>query len=77
MEAHVDGYLSQGSISHIETGQRLPSLRALWRLAQAFEVEPAALLLSPDGEIRHQLAVAILDCPDDMLTPSAKLLDIS
>jgi transcriptional regulator with XRE-family HTH domain len=46
-EAGMD---SKGYLSRIESGQRLPSLDALDRLARRLDVEPRDLLLFPEHD---------------------------
>jgi transcriptional regulator with XRE-family HTH domain len=44
------GLESKGYLSRIESGQRLPSLTVLERLARELEVEPRDLLLFPEAD---------------------------
>lgn len=77
LEAHLDGHIKRASISDFETGRRLPSLRTLFRIAGAFEVELAELVLSPGEHQRHRVAIAALKCTKKTLPHVAKLLDVS
>jgi transcriptional regulator with XRE-family HTH domain len=76
LEAHLDERLKRATVSDFETGRRTPSLQALIRIAQALEVEPAALLLDPALDRRHKVALAVLGCDENTLGPIAKLLDV-
>ena len=76
LEAHLSG-IKRATISDFETARSLPSLLTLFDLASAFGVEPGALLMEPDRQPRHRVAVATLQCSEATLKPIAKLLDVS
>lgn len=77
LEAHVDEIRSRSAISQFETGVCLPSLRTLQSIAEAFEVDIASLLLDPNEDFRHRVAMAVLECKNrNMLKAVGKLLDV-
>jgi transcriptional regulator with XRE-family HTH domain len=77
LEAQLDGAVSRSAISHFETARSQPSLDTLRRLAAAFGVNPAALLLDPGAEFRDRVAMAVLGCDDaKLLEHVGKLLDV-
>ena len=76
LEAHLDGEIMRSTISCFETGKHLPSLESVQRLADAFETEPASLFLSPNQNLRHRVALAVLECSDETLRHVAKLVDV-
>ncbi|MBK8013662.1 MAG: helix-turn-helix transcriptional regulator [Deltaproteobacteria bacterium] len=76
LEAHLDERVKRATLSDFETGRRLPSVSVLMGIAEAFEVEPAALFLDPSETWKHKVALAVLEANEDQLQPIAKLLDI-
>lgn len=74
LEAHLDGALTRSTISYLETGSRLPSLRTLQLLADAFGVHPATFLLGPREDLRERVADAVLSCSERDLRRIDKLL---
>jgi transcriptional regulator with XRE-family HTH domain len=60
LEHHLGCEISQGALSHYETGRHLPSLKVLDQLARAFDVHPAVLLLDPARVPRDAAAAAVL-----------------
>ena len=76
LEAHLDDTIKRATLSDYETGRRLPSLRTLKKIADAFEVEAAELLLSPGEHVHHRVAVAALKAPKQTLKHVAKLFDL-
>ena len=75
LEAHLEGAATRSSISYLESGQTFPSRNTLNALALAFGLPEAALLLDPN-ELRERVALAVLDCPDEVLPALAKLVDV-
>lgn len=76
LEAHLDEAVKRATLSDFETGRCLPSLRTLQKIAQAFNEEPATLLLDPASNFKHKIAIAVLKAPEDTLIHVAKLLDL-
>lgn len=59
--------MKQSSISRIESGKHLPTLRSLGRLAKAFNADVVVAIVrkdrSPlDGELIERMAAAMVDC---------------
>lgn len=50
LEAHVGSVVKRATLADFETGRRLPSLRTLIAIADAFEVSVARLVLDPQTE---------------------------
>ena len=55
LEAHLEGAVTRSTISYLETGRRLPSLRTLQQLADAFGVHPATFLVAPERDLRDRV----------------------
>jgi transcriptional regulator with XRE-family HTH domain len=71
--AHLDEAITQAAVSGLESGKFPPSLDTLARLARAFEVEPALLLLDQESA-RSRLAAEILTCSKEQLDQIAKAI---
>lgn len=76
LEEHLDGMVKRATLSDYETGRELPSLRTIVKLAEAFEVDPAELLLNINGNERHRIAGAVLRAEADVLPHVARLLAV-
>ncbi|MBI4821083.1 MAG: helix-turn-helix transcriptional regulator [Deltaproteobacteria bacterium] len=74
LEAHLEGAATRSSVSYLENGRIFPSRDTLHALARAFEVPAAALVLDP-ADRRQRIALAILDCDEDLLPGLEKLVD--
>ncbi len=55
------GVIQETTISHIEAGNRFPSAKSLAALAEALEVEVAALFVDAD---HYELVVRLISCED-------------
>lgn len=76
LEAAIDSKVGRTTISNFETGVRLPSLRTLLCVAEAFDVELAVLLLDRHAGLQHRVAEAALRARQTKLLKVAELLDV-
>ncbi|HWB79955.1 MAG TPA: helix-turn-helix transcriptional regulator [Nannocystaceae bacterium] len=60
LEAHLDEAIKRATISDVENGREMPSLRTIVHLARVFEVHPAELLLDVQGNAQHSAAARLL-----------------
>ena len=76
LSAHIDEFLTQPTLSYVENGSRLSSLRALLRIADAFEIDIAGLFLNPEESRREKILMAVWNCSETTLEHVAKLVDV-
>lgn len=74
LAAHMDDMIKRATISDIENGREMPSLRTIVHLARVFEVHPAELLLDVQGKAQHAAAAAVLHANRATLKAIADLL---
>ncbi len=76
LEAHLDEVIKRATISDIENGREMPSLRTIVHLARVFEVLPAELLLDVHGKVQHAAAAALLHANRATVKSVASVLGI-
>ncbi|MCP4678527.1 MAG: helix-turn-helix transcriptional regulator [Deltaproteobacteria bacterium] len=67
LENRANGAVSRSCISYFENARRCPSVKSLFEIANALDVEPAQLLLDPKKNDRHELIARLFELPDDIL----------